>query len=49
MKPAIIRKRGGLAAAGRPEQRDEFAGLQLEVDVVDREEIAVALADAGQL
>ena len=33
-------QRRGLAAAGRPEQRDEFSGLQFEVDIVDREEFA---------
>ena len=37
----------GLAATGRPEQRDEFAGLQFEIDAVDREKIAVAFADAA--
>ena len=43
MKPAIIRKRRGLAAARRPQQRDEFASLKLEVDIVDRDRIAEAL------
>ena len=38
---------GGLAAAGWPEQRDEFAGLQFEIDAVDRKKIAIALAEAA--
>src|SRR3978361_792711 len=37
----------GLAATGWPEQRDEFAGWQFEVDTVDREKIAVALAETA--
>ena len=34
--PARQRKRRGLAAAGRSEQRDQLAGLDLEADAVDR-------------
>ena len=30
-----------------PEQRDEFARLQFEIDAVNREEIAVALAETA--
>src|SRR3954468_3734171 len=34
----------GLAAAGRPEQRKNFAGRQLQVDPVHRDQVAVAHA-----
>jgi hypothetical protein len=37
----------GLAATGRSEQRDEFPGLQFEVDAVDREKIAITLAETA--
>jgi len=38
-----------LAGAGRPEQRQQLAGVDLEVDAVDGDKIAEALGDAGQL
>src|SRR6185437_3727863 len=38
----------GLAAAGRAEQRDELAMLQLEIDAGDRDEIAEAALDGAQ-
>jgi hypothetical protein len=34
-----------LAAAGRAEQGDQFAGRDVEIDVVERDEIAEALGD----
>ena len=33
-------EQGGFAGAGRAEQRDEFAGLDFEADVVERGEAA---------
>jgi hypothetical protein len=41
-------QRRRLAAAGRAEQREELAGLHLEVDVIDRDEVAVSLRHAAQ-
>ena len=41
-------QRRGLAAAGRAEQREELARLHLEVDVVDRDQVTVALGDPTQ-
>ena len=37
----------GLAAARRTEERNEFAGRNVEVDVVERDEIAEALGDVA--
>ncbi len=48
MKPAMMRSKRGLAAAGGPEQRHELAALHLERDVVDREARSVAVGDAIQ-
>ena len=42
-------QRRGLAAARRPEQREELTGLDHEVDVVDGDEIAELLAQRGEL
>ena len=36
-----------LAGPRRPEQREQFAGLDVEVDVVDGDEAAEALGDAA--
>jgi hypothetical protein len=44
--PAMMRS-SGLAAAGRAEQGDQFAGRDVEVDVVERDEIAEALGDVA--
>jgi hypothetical protein len=41
-------QRRRLAAAGRAEQRQELAGLHLEVDGVDSDEIAEPLRDTAQ-
>jgi hypothetical protein len=41
-------ERRRLAATGRPEQGEELAGMHLEVDVVDRDEIPESLGDAAQ-
>ena len=38
-------QRGRLAAAGRPEERDELAGLDGEVEIVDGHSLAVGLGD----
>ena len=37
----------GLAGPGRPEQRDEFAGLDLQVHAVERGETAEFLCDVA--
>ena len=37
-----------LARSGRAEQREELAGCDLEVDVVDCDDVAVGLANPGQ-
>jgi hypothetical protein len=39
---------GGLAAAGRSEQREELPRMDLQIDVVDGDEVAVTLRDAAQ-
>ena len=39
---------GGLAAAGRAEDREELAGADLEVDAVDRGEVAELLHQIDQ-
>ncbi len=41
-------QRGGLAAAGRPEQRDELTLLQGQADILHRRHGAEALAEPGQ-
>ena len=41
-------QRGGLAAAGRAEQRDQLAGLQGQVQVVERDHRAVVPAQSLQ-
>ena len=38
-----------LAAAGRPEERDELAALGGQVEVLHRDDVAEALLDAAQL
>jgi hypothetical protein len=40
-------KRCGLAGAGGPEEREEFPGRDLEVDVVDRNDVVVRLPESG--
>ena len=44
--PAIMRKRRRLAAAGRADQRDEFAIGDVEIDAVHDLDLAVALGRA---
>ena len=39
-------QRRRLAGAGRAQQREELAGGDLEIDPVDRDDVAVRLADA---
>ena len=39
----------GLAAAGRPEQRGQLAGRDGDVDVVEGDEVAELLGDAGDV
>jgi len=46
-KPAISRRVSSCRARG-PEQGEELAARDLEVDAVDRDDIAVSLADADQ-
>jgi hypothetical protein len=41
-------KRGGLAAPARPQQDEEFAGLDLEVEAVDRDRRCLAAEPLGQ-
>jgi hypothetical protein len=41
-------QRGGLPTARRAEQAEELAVLDLEVDVVDRQRIAIALDDINE-
>ena len=38
-------QQGGLARAGRPEQRHQLAGMDRQADVVERRELAEALRD----
>ena len=45
LEPGEAAEQGRLAAARRPEQDDEVAVGDLEVDVVDRGELAEGLAD----
>src|SRR4029079_14905758 len=42
-------QRRRLAAAGRPDDREEFTGLDLQVEVADGDEVAEPLLDAGQV
>src|SRR4029453_17606307 len=42
-------ERGRLAAAGRAEERDELASVGVEVEVLDRGDVAELLANVGQL
>ena len=42
-------QRGGLAAAGRAEQRHQFAGRDVEADAVHRDDVAVAHDKIGDL
>ncbi len=49
LEPADHPEGGRLAAAGRSEEREELAGLDLEVDVIDDHGLAVALDDIYQL
>ena len=42
-------QRRGLAAAARPEEREELAGLHVEVERVDRDRGAEPLGDVGEL
>ena len=39
-EPGHHAQRRGLAAAGRPEQRDELAALDAQIDAVDRDKVA---------
>ena len=39
---------GGLARARRAQHREELAAPDLEVDPVDRDDVAVGLADAAE-
>ena len=40
-----MRSKGGLAAAGRPDDADEFAGRDLQADVVDRDNAIILGAE----
>ena len=48
-KPAIIRRRRRLAAAGWAQERDELAALGRQVEVLHGRDLAEPLLDAGQL
>ena len=47
-RPAIMRKKGRLAAAGRPEQGAELAAVDGQVDILDRLDGPETLFDAAQ-
>ena len=49
VEPGDHPQQRGLAAAGRPQQGEEFAGLDLEADVVDGEEVAEAAGNVLDL
>ena len=49
MKPAIMRSVVVLPQPGRPEQHDELALFDVEVDAGDGAEIAVRLGETGEL
>jgi hypothetical protein len=42
-------QRGGLAAAGRPQQADQVAVLDMQRHIIDHRDIAVSLGQAPQL
>ena len=44
-QPGQHPQQGGLAAAGRSEQREKFAHFDIEADIVDRDKAAKALGD----
>ncbi len=48
-QPGNDAQQGGLARTGRPEQGDEFAGLDLEIHVVERGEVAEFFCDVFYL
>ena len=48
MSPATIRRVVVLPQPGRPEQRDELAVGDVEVEGVDGDGLAVVLGDRGQ-
>src|SRR3712207_8533768 len=48
-KPRDDAQQGRLAAAARAEQRGQLPGRDREVDVLEGDEVAEALADAGDL
>ncbi|MNT78909.1 hypothetical protein D3C72_2181940 [compost metagenome] len=48
LEPGNHAQQGGLAAAGRADEDEEFAGADVEVDAVDDLEAGIGLADFAE-
>ena len=49
LEPADHPQGRGLAAAGRAEEAEELAPVDIEVDVIDRDHVPIQLGDLGQM
>src|SRR5271170_3099052 len=49
LQPRDYSQQRGLARARQPQQRDQLAGFDMQVDIINRYEVAELLADVSEL